>query len=257
MCRRLLFLTWPGLALLLSGCGELKVTYSAPASTPTPPPPVVVTVSPAAASVNGLKSQLFTAAVSGTSNTAVTWSVSGASCSGTSCGSIAPNGVYKAPATLPSPAIVTITATSVADTAKSATASVTVLPALPVEVAVTPRTATVLANKSVNLAALVTNTLNTAVSWSVAGSGCTGVACGTISASGAYTAPVVAPSPGTVTVTATSQADPSKTDQATIIVVDTAEALITGTYTYLLNAMSFGGGFAAVGSRRDVAGGGV
>jgi hypothetical protein len=248
MCRRLFFLAGFGLALLLSGCGDLKVTYSAPPPTPTPPPtPVVVTVSPAAAIVNGLKSQLFTAAVSGTSNTAVTWSVSGAGCSAVSCGSIAANGVYKAPATVPSPAIVTVTATSNAN-ANTGTALVTVLPALPVEIAVAPRTATILVNKSVNLSALVTNTLNTAVSWTVAGSGCTGAPCGTISPSGIYTAPTAAPAPATVTVTATSLADPSKADQATITVVDTAEALITGTYTYLLNSKSFGAGFAAAGS---------
>lgn len=249
MCGRLPFLAEFGIALLWSGCGKLQVTF-APRPTPTPPPPpvVAVTVSPASANVNGLKSQLFTAQVTGTSNTAVTWSLSGAGCNGPSCGSIAANGVYRAPATAPSPAIVTVTATSNADNAKTGTAFVTVLPSLPVEVSVIPRTATILAGKNVNLAALVTNTLNTAVSWAVAGSGCTGAACGTISLSGVYTAPVAAPSPASVTVTATSLADPSKTDQAAITVVDTAEALITGTYTYLLNSMSWGGGFAAVGS---------
>jgi len=244
--RRRSFLL-PGLciALMLSGCGGFQATY-APRPTPTPPPPVVgVTVSPANTNVNGLKSQLFAAQVTGTSNQAVTWSLSGTGCNGPSCGSIAANGVYKAPATVPVPAIVIAIATSAADSTKSAAASVTVLPTLAVEVAVAPRRATILANKTVNLAALVTNTLNTGVSWTVTGTSCIGVACGTISTSGVYTAPAAA---GAVTVTATSQADASKADQATITVVDAAEALITGTYTYLLNSMSFGGGFAAVGS---------
>jgi hypothetical protein len=248
MCRKLLLLAGPGIALMFSACGGLQVTY-APRPTPTPSSPVVgVSVSPANANVNGLKSQLFTAQVTGTNNAVVIWSLSGTGCNGSSCGSIAANGVYKAPASVPVPASVIVTATSVADSTKSATALVTLLAALPVEVDVTPRTATVLANKNMNLAAAVTNALNTGVTWTVAGSGCTGVACGTISPSGVYTAPVAAPAPGAVTVTATSQADPAKADQASITVVDTADALITGTYIYLLNSRSFGGGFAAVGS---------
>ena len=59
----------------------------------------------------------FAAKVTGTSNTAVNWSVSGNACtgSGNPCGSIDSNGVYTAPATLPSNATVNIIATSQAD----------------------------------------------------------------------------------------------------------------------------------------------
>jgi TonB family protein len=47
--------------------------------------------------------------------------------------------------------------------------------------------------------------------WKVSGSGCSGIACGTISADGLYTAPVKAPSPPAVTVTAAPADAPSET----------------------------------------------
>ena len=55
----------------------------------------------------------FTAKVTGTSNTAVTWTLSGTACtgSGNPCGTIDANGKYTAPATAPNPAQVTVTAT--------------------------------------------------------------------------------------------------------------------------------------------------
>ncbi|HEX7424969.1 MAG TPA: hypothetical protein VF311_13945 [Terriglobales bacterium] len=64
------------------------------------------------------QSVTFKATVTGTTNTAVTWSLSGTACTGTPnpCGAINPtSGVYVAPATAPSPSTVTITATSQAD----------------------------------------------------------------------------------------------------------------------------------------------
>ena len=61
----------------------------------------------------------FTASVSGTSNTAVNWSVSGSGCSGAACGTVSSSGLYTAPASVPNPATVTVTATSAADPAVS------------------------------------------------------------------------------------------------------------------------------------------
>jgi len=63
----------------------------------------------------------FSASVQNTSNTAVTWSVSGGSGNGT----IDSTGLYTAPATLPNPnSAITVTATSQADASKSGTATV-------------------------------------------------------------------------------------------------------------------------------------
>jgi hypothetical protein len=96
--------------------------------TGTTAPAVAVAVTPASASMTVGGLQQFAASVTGTSNTAVTWTVSGVGCSGATCGTISSSGLYTAPAVVPSPATVSITATSVSDTTKSSSASVTISP---------------------------------------------------------------------------------------------------------------------------------
>ena len=96
--------------------------------TGTAAPVVAVAVTPSSVSTNVGTTQQFAASVSGTSNTAATWTVSGQGCNGTACGTISSTGLYIAPATVPSPASVTISATSVSDTTKSGSASVTIVP---------------------------------------------------------------------------------------------------------------------------------
>ena len=76
---------------------------------------VSISLTPATSSVVAGGTVQFTAAVSGSSNTAVTWSVTG--------GSISPSGLFTAPSTA---GTYTVKATSAADSTKSATASVTV-----------------------------------------------------------------------------------------------------------------------------------
>jgi len=223
-------------------CGTITATglYTAPAAIPNPATvtvtatsqadttksgkatvtivaPVAVSVSPGSANVVTGAQQQFTAAVTGTANTLVTWTLSGGGCSGATCGTISAAGLYTAPASVPNPATVTVTATSQADKTKSGKATVTVIP--PVAVSVSPTTASVTTGAQQQFTATVTGTANTAVTWSVSGAGCSGAACGTISASGLYTAPATVPVPSTVTVTATSQADTTKTGKATVTII--------------------------------------
>jgi hypothetical protein len=81
--------------------------------------------------------------------------------------------------------------------------------------------AVIFLTQTVQFTAQVTNTNNTAVNWSVSGSACTGSGnpCGTIDASGLFTAPATAPSSPVVTITATSQADSSGRGQLQINLV--------------------------------------
>jgi len=81
----------------------------------------------------------------------------------------------------------------------------------PVSVSVTPATATLYSGQTVQLMATVANTSNTAVTWSIAPEGV-----GTLSASGLYAAPATTTAAQTLTVTASSQADPTKSAPATI-----------------------------------------
>jgi len=171
-----------------------------------PPAPIVVTVSPASATASSGATVQFTSSVSGTTNTAVTWSID----QGSSGGSINSSGLYTAPA-VTSSASFTIRATSQADPTKSGTATVTVNPA--VSVTVSPATATVASGGTVQFTASVSGTTNTAVTWSI-DQGSSG---GSISSSGLYTAPTVA-SPTQFTIRATSQADPTKFGSATVTV---------------------------------------
>ncbi len=85
-------------------------------------PSVSVSISPSAPTVASGGTQQFTTAVTGTSNTAVTWTASS--------GSISSSGLFTAP-TVSANTNVTVTATSQADTTKSASASVTVTPPAP------------------------------------------------------------------------------------------------------------------------------
>ena len=107
------------LALLSFGCGGGSSTYS------PPPPAVAITIAPSSASVVVGKQQQFTATVTGTSNTAVTWQVNGAANGNATTGTISNAGLYTAPASVPS-VQVTVTAVSQADSSKTASAAVTV-----------------------------------------------------------------------------------------------------------------------------------
>ncbi|GMT96846.1 hypothetical protein KH5H1_09650 [Corallococcus caeni] len=180
---------------------------------------VMVTVSPTSASTTWGGTVQLTAEVSGTNNLAVLWSVEG----GDANGYVSSTGVYRAPNKT---GTFTVTATSVADPANKASASITVEPVVveTVAVAVSPKTGTVAQDAAFSLSVQVTGTNNHAVQWAVQG----GDDNGTVSSTGVYRAPRRA---GTFTVTATSVADPSKSDSATLtvdpIVVPTVAVSVT------------------------------
>jgi serine protease len=209
--------------------------------------PVAVTVTPATASVqagNGM--QTFTAAVTNTSNTAVTWSVNGVAGGNATVGMISTAGVYTAPASAPTPATVTVTATSAADTTKAASAQVTVT--RPIAVSITPTSASVQTGMTEMFTATVTGSSNTTVSWSVNGLVGGSATMGMISTSGVYTAPMTVPSPAVVTVTAVSAADSTKSASAQTTVVAPAAASGGSTITTGGSSTSSAGSGAASGS---------
>lgn len=87
---------------------------------------ITVTVSPATVALSPSAVQQFTATVSGTSNTAVTWEVNGTTGGDSAVGTIDSSGKYTAPATPPSPDSVTVAAVSQADSSVSGSATVTI-----------------------------------------------------------------------------------------------------------------------------------
>ena len=70
--------------------------------------------------------------------------------------------------------------------------------------------------------------------WSVAGTGCSGASCGTIDATGKYSAPATVPNPDTVTVTARLVADPTYAAPLTIAIVTVPGA----SFSFSLNPTS-------------------
>jgi uncharacterized protein (DUF1800 family) len=101
---------------------------------------IAVAVVPPSATVRAGNTQSFTATVTGTTNTAVAWSVNGVAGGNATTGTISAAGLYTAPANLPTPNTITVTASSAADATKKANSGVTLENPIPVLVAVTPNT---------------------------------------------------------------------------------------------------------------------
>src|SRR2546426_568882 len=100
----------------------------------TAPPQISVTISPTSASVATGQTQQFTATVTGSSNTGVTWQVNGVAGGSTPTGTISSTGLYNAPHSVPTTSTgsqtvtttVTVTAVSQASPSSSGSAAVTV-----------------------------------------------------------------------------------------------------------------------------------
>ena len=176
------------LAAALAGCGS--PIPDGPAG-PTGPAgtDVVVQLQPpsAATGVNG--SVPFSASVTGTAQLGVTWSVQ----EGPAGGTVTSSGVYTAPSTTGTFHVVV---TSLADPTKTRSATVTVTAAPPVAVSVAPAAVSLDACGTSTFTARASGTTGGSATWSVR----EGAAGGSITPSGAYTAPST---PGTYHVVAT------------------------------------------------------
>ncbi len=178
-------------------------------------PAVVVGISPTAPTVVMNATQQFTATVTGSTTTTVTWSVQSGG------GSVNGSGLYTAPGAA---GAAVVRATSVADPTKFADASVTIITA-PVSVSISPTSATVTTGATRQFTATVANAANTNVTWSVQeGSG------GSVNATGLYTAPGT---PGTFHVIATSVQDNTKSATATVTVQNPVTITIAPTEAYV------------------------
>lgn len=198
-------------------------------------PVIQVALTPLSASVQAGLEQQFTATVTGTNDPGVSFAVNGEVGGDSTIGTISGNlpvgnvtiATYLAPATVPTPSSVQITAISAADgvtTSPAATVTIT-SPPPPIQVDLTPTTQTLIVGQSQIFTAVVTNTPTYTVSWALSGQNCSGLTCGTIvdngtnPASATYTAPQTMPTPNNnVTVTATATADSSSQATATVTV---------------------------------------
>jgi hypothetical protein len=208
--------------------------YAAPAVVPSPNPVTVkarlkadasrfatatITVGVVSLTLNATTVEIgmrqaytFAATVTGTSNTAVEWSVNGRIGGDATVGTITAGGLFTAPASMPSTNPVIVRATSIEDRTKYASALVTVRR---VTVSISPSNPSVNTGGACSFSARVLWTNETGVVWKVNGVEGGAAATGTISAEGWYQAPGIA---ATVHVSATSTADPSVSDQTSVTV---------------------------------------
>ena len=201
-------------AVIISATSTADPTKSA--STVVKLIPINVSVTPATSMITSPQTQLLTASISPASG--VTWSLSPAMGSLSTAGTSA---VYSSPASMSGPQNITVTATSVSDPTRSASSSIFVTPSK-ISVTIGPHGSALSNGQTVQLSATVMNTANTAVSWSLS------AAIGVISSAGLYTAPALIASAQTVTVTATSVADPTKSASTTLsLVPDVVPPVIT------------------------------
>jgi hypothetical protein len=194
---------------------------------------ISVTIAPLTSSVELGATQPFHAAIAsaGHPDTSVRWTLSGATCP-TACGAVSLSGNYTAPAILPWPATTALTAQSVADPSKQASVPISITSNFTLQVTAPQSVA---AGGTGSVVATMTpvpgSNPSAILSWSLSGPGCSSTACGTLTVvttqgsggsviadTATYAAPATPPSPDTVTVTVTPQADPTKAAQATMAV---------------------------------------
>src|SRR5439155_142486 len=234
-------------AFLLLQCALPILAGCAANSTPAPAP-VSVLVTPSSTTVAPGTSAQLTASVTGDSaGKGVNWTVT---CPTQQCGSLSPastpSGVpttYTAPSPPSTSLTVTITAASVADGSKAASAIITV-PAI--QVAISPASVSVATLGTQQFTATVTNDpSNKGVSWTLTQGGAVcSPSCGTIAsattASGSpasYTAPSTIPANPSVTVVATSVANTTVSATATVTVIAAVGVSVSpGTANVSVNA---------------------
>lgn len=199
-------------AFTLSGCQSTT-------SSTTTASQVNVALSQSSVTVAVGSTMQFSSTVTGTTNTAVTWSVDGVVGGNTQAGTITTSGLYTAPSQAGTH---TVTATSAANTSKKASAAVTVI----VTNSVSPATVNVLEDSTQQYSANFPGISNPSITWSVDGVTGGNSTAGTISTSGLYTAP---PGVGSHTVTAAAGGNPPVSASAQVTVFEISVSPSSGT----------------------------
>src|SRR5579862_3315244 len=191
-------------ALFQARCaGATKGSSGNSGNSGNPPPAISVSVSPNPVNVRIGATRTFSASVTGTSNTSVTWEVNGVAGGSAAAGTINSSGMYTAPASLPNPNSVTIEAISAADSSATGDSSVTLWNPTPVLSSIAPTSVTAggftlsITGHSFSSGAQVL--LNGAVLTTTFVSSMQLTASGTESSAGTYAISVMNPNPGSST----------------------------------------------------------
>ena len=238
------------LAFMGSGCGGVgvaptnfrsnstsgtAVTTTTGGATNTGTTAPLVTVTPYRATLGAAQSLKFSASVTNSSKTELTWSITDCT---SDCGMIAADGTYTAPPLVPSAQWVRINATLVSNPAYVGIAYVQLQP---VRITITPAASSRLTTNATRSfqAAVQYDPTNRGVNWTLSGPGCSSSACGTLSDSTAtstvYHAPAVAPNPPVVALKATSITDANQVRVAAVFLVGaSSQSVLQGKYAVLM-----------------------
>jgi hypothetical protein len=216
----------------VSAVSQADATKSGSASiTVNPSPSTQVSVSPANPDVVEGASLQFNANVQNGPQ-AVIWEVDGIQRGNSTVGLINSSGFYTAPATIPSPPVVNITAILQTDLSISGSTTATIV-APSASVSISPTTGNVVTGKTLQFSATVQNS-SAAIIWEVNGTPGGDSTIGTIASStpglATYTAPGRVPSPPTVTITAALQGDASISASAGVTII--SGSTFTGVYSW-------------------------
>jgi hypothetical protein len=275
---------WQYFLLIFALLPALLVLNSCGASSTTPAVPTI-SMSCANTSINANATSQCTASIANLSSTVATWEVNTITSGNSTVGTIDTNGLYTAPAVVPTTnnGVVTITALAQAQTSLTATATITILPPAAIS-AITCLNSQGLPSQTVSpdsplaCTPTVSGGGNIAVFWYVNNSS----ACsstlgsrdgnvngtfpfGTVIAAGnqmSFSAPQIPPPGAAVAITAVSRADATQT-LCLPLTLTFGNASLRGSYAFstsgrVTSANSFfarAGGFTADGSGRIIAGG--
>lgn len=197
--RTLLFVSFL-FSLICAACGAVGSGSAAPA-------PVTVTVTPDSAQpFQGEKLQ-FNAKVQNASDPAVNWQVNQTAGGNPTVGMIDSNGLYTAPALVPNPPTVTVTAVLQSDSTKAGSSSVTILALSSITgpLVVSPVLSSLTTSQTLQLLVLTPGVSNREVNWAADG--------GAITPGGLYTPPSTQ---GAYTVKASLIANPNAVGTASV-----------------------------------------
>ena len=267
--RGFLFLVLLAAATALTSCGTAPVSTAVVCTTSTPTAsttttvstctdPVTnisITVSPATVSVNVVTAEQFFAAIQGGTNNVAIWKVNNVTGGNGTVGEIDSNGLYHAPSSVPSPATVSVTATSFEDQSLTATSTVTIVPAPVVTITSpsAPITVSSGAANTVTFSANETGGSSNTILWYVAPLGTLGVlggnaTLGTITANGVYSPPSTPPIGQTVTVIAAAQDAPNSTASLNVTISGYSTSSLQGQFAFSISGRNASGHFFRAGS---------
>jgi hypothetical protein len=207
---------------------------------------VTISINPITATVFTTQNQQFVAIVNNASSSAVTWDVNGVVGGNSVYGTVNATGLYTAPVSLPTPATVVVTVTSVVDTTKQASASITLMQGA--NPAITPSSLTLQAGAQQTFSVTTNGVSASSVTYSLSCKSTAPAGCGSITTDGVFTAPSTPPPGGNVIITAAVNISGAEFDTSATATIVGSAGNAGGQYAFSLSGSSNGNSYHAAGS---------